>query len=497
MKRVSKAISNNRYHKHGKYCHLLIVLLMITAMSQLTGCSQDDEMLEPQPPTTEERVPRYAVMNLEGGVVPFDATTRATTSDWEDEAKIYLQFTVGKKLVDGVATYSSSAQEWSIEFNGELTEGVETKCEAYYFENAGNASFTNVILTEHTAIYIDKEATYLFKDNTLTVTAELMPMVGRLRLKGEAGENYRFSGLKFYNRYDITTNSFISDEKYYISTTQDDGYSDYFYVYFPDEKNREICFDDMASGVSLVRKFGENVLAVGKSGYLNIPTIDKHNGWTILNKDITVSDVTFRMIRVNNPNDSKVPYFYIGETEVTQELWEAVMGADNNPSTFEGENLPVNNINAEYCANFINQLNTMTQTNFRLPTQEEWEYAAKGASASKGYTHSGSNNADDVAWYSENSDETTHPVKTKLPNEIGIYDMSGNVSEYLGYRSVYDNYYSYHYYRKSGGSYDNVASISSSEYQIDKIYNQIANKPTPSKYQYTYLGLRIAVDDIE
>ena len=253
----------------------------------------------------------------------------------------------------------------------------------------------------------------------------------------------------------------------------------------------------MASGVSLVRKFGENVLAVGKSGYLNIPTIDKHNGWTILNKDITVSDVTFRMIRVNNPNDSKVPYFYIGETEVTQELWEAVMGADNNPSTFEGENLPVNNINAEYCANFINQLNTMTQTNFRLPTQEEWEYAAKGASASKGYTHSGSNNADDVAWYSENSDETTHPVKTKLPNEIGIYDMSGNVSEYLGYRSVYDNYYSYHYYRKSGGSYDNVASISSSEYQIDKIYNQIANKPTPSKYQYTYLGLRIAVDDIE
>ena len=102
MKRVSKAISNNRYHKHGKYCHLLIVLLMITAMSQLTGCSQDDEMLEPQPPTTEERVPRYAVMNLEGGVVPFDATTRATTSDWEDEAKIYLQVTVGKKLVDGV-----------------------------------------------------------------------------------------------------------------------------------------------------------------------------------------------------------------------------------------------------------------------------------------------------------------------------------------------------------------------------------------------------------
>ena len=135
--------------------------------------------------------------------------------------------------------------------------------------------------------------------------------------------------------------------------------------------------------------------------------------------------------------------------------------------------------------------------NYRLPRLNEWEYAAKGASASKGYTHSGSNNADDVAWYSENSDETTHPVKTKLPNKIEIYDMIVNVSEYLMYTRVYDNYYSYHYYCISGGSYDNVASISSSEFQIDKIYNQLANKPTPSKYQYTYLGLRIAVDDIE
>ena len=491
MNKFCEATSNNRY---GKYCHLLIVLLMITAMSQMTACTSDDEMLEPQPPTTEERVPRYAVMNLEGGVVPFDATTRATTSDWEDEAKIYLQFTVGKKLVDGVATYSSSAQEWSIEFNGELTEGVETKCEAYYFENAGNASFTNVILTEHTAIYIDKEATYLFKDNTLTVTAELMPMLGRLRLKGEAGENYRFSGLKFYNRYDITTNSFISDEKYYISTTQDDGYSDYFYVYFPDEKNREICFDDMASGVSLVRKFGENVLAVGKSGYLNIPTIDRRTGWTILNKDITVSDVTFRMIRVLYPiaNVNDKPYFYFGETEVTQELWEAVMGADNNPSTFEGENLPVNNVSWDLCVDFISKLNEKTKMKFRLPTQEEWEYAAKGGCASKGYTYSGSNNADDVAWYSANSDNMTHPVKTKLPNEIGIYDMSGNVAEIHLYFSSDWSYTRNHYYRVMGGDYNSSRKDGFYEWYLGQAGSDVLGNKKVSE-----IGLRIAVDDIE
>ena len=130
--------------------------------------------------------------------------------------------------------------------------------------------------------------------------------------------------------------------------------------------------------------------------------------------------------------------YYIGETEVTQALWKAVMG--NNPSVFEGDNLPVESVSYEDVKTFITKLNGKTGKKFRLPTEAEWEYAARGGNKSKGYKYSGSNNIKDVAWCDENSNDETHPVKTKRPNELGIYDMSGNVWEwcsdwYGGYSS--------------------------------------------------------------
>ncbi|MDD6782935.1 MAG: bifunctional serine/threonine-protein kinase/formylglycine-generating enzyme family protein [Prevotellaceae bacterium] len=120
--------------------------------------------------------------------------------------------------------------------------------------------------------------------------------------------------------------------------------------------------------------------------------------------------------------------YYIGEIEVTQALWTAVMG--NNPSYFKGENNPVEKVSWNDCQKFIKKLNSLTGKNFRFPTESEWEYAARGGNKSKGYQYSGSNNIDDVAWYDDNSGSKTHPVKTKQPNELGIYDMSGNVWEW-------------------------------------------------------------------
>ena len=120
--------------------------------------------------------------------------------------------------------------------------------------------------------------------------------------------------------------------------------------------------------------------------------------------------------------------YYMGKYEVTQSLWQTVMGS--NPSNFKGDNLPVERVSWNDSQEFINKLNSMTDRKFRLPTEAEWEYAARGGKKSRGYQYSGSRKISDVAWYRYNSRSKTHPVGTKLVNELGIYDMSGNVCEW-------------------------------------------------------------------
>ena len=131
-----------------------------------------------------------------------------------------------------------------------------------------------------------------------------------------------------------------------------------------------------------------------------------------------------------------VSTFYIGETEVTQALWKAVMGT--NPSYWQADYLPVHEISWNDVQEFVRKLNSLTGRNFRLPTEAEWEYAAKGGNKSNGYKYAGSNSIGSVAWYFDNSGRHTNAVKCKLPNELGLFDMIGNVREWCS--DMYDDY---------------------------------------------------------
>lgn len=165
---------------------------------------------------------------------------------------------------------------------------------------------------------------------------------------------------------------------------------------------------------------------------------------------LTVGDAQLKLVRVEGgtfsmgfddgqrdvqpAHEVTLSTFYIGETEVTQALWKAVTG--ENPAHFKGDSLPVESVTLAECHKFIEQLNTLTGRHFRLPTEAEWEYAARGGNRSKGTQYAGSDSLREVAW-TDNVDRP-QPVARLKPNELGLYDMSGNVCEWC--EDIYGDY---------------------------------------------------------
>ncbi len=270
-----------------------------------------------------------------------------------------------------------------------------------------------------------------------------------------------------------------------------------------------------AQGVVVYKKDGTKI----KVSYEQLDSIatydydEEPSGGTGANNEFTVSGVTFTMIPVEGGTftmgatpeqgsdadpDEKPAHsvtlssYMIGETEVTQALWEAVIGS--NPSYFKGSNRPVEEVNWDDCQTFINKLNSLTGKRFRLPTEAEWEYAARGGNRSKGYKYSGSNTLSDVAWYTDNSGHTTHDVKTKSPNELGIYDMSGNVEEWCSdWRGSYSSSPQTNPTGPSSGTYR--VCRGGYEYSEDNKCRSSSRSVGPPDSRYMFLGLRLALSE--
>ena len=233
------------------------------------------------------------------------------------------------------------------------------------------------------------------------------------------------------------------------------------------------------------------------------PTVDM--------KTFTVNGVSFTMVNVEgatyymgaNTNDNNaeslekprhlvsLSNYYIGQTEVTQELWTAVMGS--NPSKFtDSDQLPVDCVTWNDCQDFVTKLNELTGEKFRLPTEAEWEFAARGGMKTKNYKYSGSDNIDEVAWYKGNAGDAPHPVATKAPNELGLYDMSGNSRELVS--DWYGNYQSTAQVNPTGPSTGTNKVERGGSWYHDAKYCRISSryysKPTD---KFTNVGFRIAL----
>lgn len=445
-----------------KQVHVIQMLMAVVIVLALGSCSSD-VLSEVENQNGKQTVK----MEFVGKVIGFDqqgsskakVQTRATSSSWNDGDKIYITFYNGSAIVPGEASYSS-ASGWSVSYDGNLATGSNLKCEARYFVNATSSSSSLVSLNSNSEIYEDLNATYAYSNGSLTVTATLSPKTGRIRFTGKSGEKIYTTGISVYTTFSPAINKFSTSNAMITSTVASNGSTPYIYGFFTDD-DRSLGL--VGSDYAFTRTCTSSMLNVGESGYMAIPSESSHNNWRI-GLYVKSSGVEFKMIPVAGYSGG---FFLMAETETTEALYQSVKGIASTSQ------LPITDKFSNYDS-FIEKLNNETKLNFSLPTSSQWLYAAKGGNKSQNYTYSGSNTPGDVAWYAANCSQK-QKVKTKAPNELGIYDMSGNVAELVADRYVSNYNYSYF-----GGSWAGKAT------EITKI-----SYGRTDSYYDNYVGFRL------
>ena len=497
--------------------------LLLLAGLLSAACSADEE-IENQSQESPVRELHTAKMVLMGGRAAFDdvvgPASRSVTDTWNDNDSVFMQFAVGTERVNGVAIYQAESDEWNVQYYGFIPSGTVAACEAFFFENPMSMTDSLVMLGISSVVYSDRFAAYQFDQGVVYVKANLMPQTGRLRFKGEAGSTFTAYGFKNYMQYNVADNGLKTVDCTISGTIGSDGYSPYYYGYFAEGAEKDIFVEDRNNMLLFTRTLSENALALGRSGYLNLPTLESRSGWIMeeMFKTITVKGISFKMRRVTGgtftmgataeqtgagSNESPthrvtLSDYWIGESEVTQALWKAVTGysptsggSSWSSSYGIGDNYPAYYISYEDVQSFITQLNSLTGCTFRMPTEAEWEYAARGGRQSQGYLYSGSNTIGNVAWYWDNSSRKTHPVAQKAPNELGLYDMSGNVLEWCS--DWYGSYSASDQTNPTGPASGSSRLLRGGSWINDATYCLVAirNISTPSSRSSSY-GVRLA-----
>lgn len=369
-------------------------------------------------------------------------------------------------------------------------------------ELKGNGSWTGN-LTAGTYVFETKKEnhhdSYTTRDITVTPEPQTIFLQAPSPILGEADINSSpimadiyIDGKKVGHTPQMVSDLFVGQHQVRISKQ---GYNDYNMTFTVRE-------DEISRITAKLEKSKTEQTVVGSNS--GTASVGDNQVFTIGNVSFTMVRVdggTFKMGTDNGQGDDTgnnekpvhqvtLSSYYLGETEVTQALWEAVMG--KNPSYSKGSNRPVEQVSWDDCQVFIQKLNLLTGRKFRLPTEAEWEFAARGGNKAHGYPYSGSFLVKDVAWIDENSGSKTHDVKKKLANELGLYDMSGNVWEWC--QDWFGNYNSGRQLNPMGPTSGTVRVLRGGSWCSNAESSSVSYRSNSSPvFRYHFLGLRLAL----